>query len=48
MLTYFKIDLVASALTNDFIFVSSLETKTVLQGVAVKMRSFMMLMKRLI
>lgn len=48
MLAYFEIDVVASALTNDFIFVSSLETKTVLQGVEVKMRSFMMLMKRLI
>lgn len=48
MLTYFEIDLVASALTNYFVFVSSLETKTALRGVEVKMRSFMMLMKRLI
>lgn len=47
MLMYSEIDLVASALTKDLIFLSSLETKTVLQGVEVKMRSFMMLMKRL-
>lgn len=35
------------SLADEFLFASSLETKTALQGVEVKMRSSMMLMKRL-